>query len=86
MDSVRCQVGRGEVFSEGAITFLLVSASGTKPSTQALNSPTESSVPETSCLVFTTRAPMRPMGACKKVEADIAPLEKISPGPSLHQC
>ena len=27
---------------------------------------------------------MRPMGACEKVKANIAPLEKISPGPSLH--
>jgi hypothetical protein len=24
------------------------------------------------------------MGACKKVKANIAALEKISPGPSLH--
>ena len=30
-------------------------------------------------------APMGPMGAYKKVKANMATLEKISPGPSLHR-
>jgi hypothetical protein len=46
MEPIRSEMAVGEVFSEGAIRFLLGSASGTRLSTQAPNSPMESSLPE----------------------------------------
>jgi len=48
------------VFSEGAITFLLGSGSGTKPTTQALNSPIESPTPEPSSFI-SAQALMSPL-------------------------
>jgi hypothetical protein len=49
--------GRGEVFSKGAIRFLLGSASGIEPSIQALNSPMESSLPEPPSVISTEMHP-----------------------------